>query len=85
MPRAEKINLSDHTLDINTRKCNYQKFDFSEVEDFVRDLTGGREFQYNAIKEIMIYLWGGSYADVTQLAKENYAKKSAIQQPLPRY
>jgi len=79
MPRAEKINLSDHTLDINTRKCNYQKFDFSEVEDFVSDLTGGREFQYNAIKEIMIYLWGGSYTDVTQLAKDNYSKKSAVQ------
>ena len=79
MPRVEKINLSDHTIDINVRKCNYQKFDFSEVEDFVRDLTGGREFQYDAIKEIMIYLWGGSYTDVTQLAKENYSKKLAIQ------
>lgn len=79
MPRVQKINLSDHTLDINIRKCNYQKFDFSEVEDFVRELSGGRDFQYKSIKEVMIYLWGGSYTDVTQLAKENYAKKPGIQ------
>lgn len=79
MPCIQKINLSDHTLDINIRKCNYQKFDFSEIEDFVRELAGGREFQYKAIKEVMIYLWGGSYTDITQLAKENYAKKPGIQ------
>lgn len=92
MPRrVEKLNLSDHTLDINVRKCNYEKFDFSEIEDFVRALTGdlpapvyadrqaGREFQYKAIKEVMIYLWGGSYKNITDLAKENYAKKEEIQ------
>jgi len=76
---VNKINLSDHTLDINIRRCNYQKFDFSEVEDFVRELTGSRDFQYNSIREAMIYLWGGVYKDVTQLGKENYAKKTAIQ------
>ena len=80
MPRrVEKLNLSDHTLDINVRKCNYEKFDFSEIEDFVRALTGEREFQYKAIKEVMIYLWGGSYKNITDLAKENYAKKEEIQ------
>lgn len=78
--KVQKLNLSDHTLDINTRKCNYEKFDFSEVEEFVRALVGDREYQFNSIKQIMIYLWGGSYADITQLAKENWAKKSAIQE-----
>ena len=81
MPRkVTKLNLADHTLDINTRKCNYEKFDFSEVEDFIQELAGGRQFQFNAIKQILIYLWGGSYKDVSQLAKENYKKKDAIQQ-----
>jgi type III restriction enzyme len=81
MPKkVTKLNLSDHTLDINTRKCNYEKFDFSEIEDFVQELAGGRPFQFNAIKQIMIYLWGDSYKDVSQLAKENYKKKEAIQQ-----
>lgn len=75
-----KLNLSDHTLDINIRKCNYDKFDFSEIEDYVNALTGSREYQYEAIKKAMIYLWGGSYNDITQLAKENWKKKPAIQE-----
>jgi len=80
MPKVEKLNLSKHTLDINIRKCNYDKFDFSEVEDFVRELTGSREYQYKAIKEVMIYLWGGGYKDISQLGKENFENKEAIQQ-----
>jgi len=79
MPKVEKLNLSHHTLDINTRKCNYEKFDFSEVEDFVRELAGGRDFQFHAIKEVLIYLWGGGYSDIKQLAKENFKKKESIQ------
>jgi len=77
--KVKRLNLGDHTLDIKTRKCNYEKFDFSEVEDFVRELAGGREFQFKAIKEVLIYLWGDGYKDITQLAKENFKKKEAIQ------
>lgn len=80
MPKVEKLYLSNHTLDINIRKCNYDKFDFSEVEDFVRELVGSREYQFKTIKELMIYLWGGSYQDVSELARENFTKKGAIQQ-----
>lgn len=76
---VRRLNLGEHTLNIETRKCNYEKFDFSEVEDFVRELVGGREFQFKAIKEVLIYLWGGGYEDVTQLAKENFKKKEALQ------
>lgn len=75
-----KLSLSEHTLEINVRKCDLTRFDFSEVEDYVRALTGDRDYQYDAIKEILIYLWGGTYKSVTDLAKENYRKKSAIQQ-----
>ena len=77
--KVRRLNLADHTLDINTRKCNYDKFDFSEVEDFVRELVGEREFQFKAIKEVLIYLWGGGYKDIIQLAKENFKKKEALQ------
>jgi len=79
MPQVEKLNLSDHTLDINTGKCDINKFDFSEVEEFVRELAGGREYQFEAIKDTLIYLWGGIYKDANELAKENYGKKEAIQ------
>lgn len=57
---VERMNLSEHSLDINIRKCNYDKFRFPEVEDFVLALTGGRTYQYDAIKQGMIYLWAGA-------------------------
>lgn len=75
-----KLSLSEYTLDINVRKCDLKLFDFSEIEDYVRALTGDRDYQYDAIKEILIYLWGGAYKSVADLAKENYRKKSALQQ-----
>jgi len=47
---VEKLNLSEHTLDVNIRRCNYNKFRFSEIEDYVLALTGNREYQFQAIK-----------------------------------
>jgi len=78
MPKVKKLYLSNHTLDVDIHKFDYDKFDFSEVEDFVRELVGTREYQYQAIKKVMIYLWGGGYKDISQLALENYVKKEAI-------
>jgi len=45
-----KLSLSEYTLDINVRKCDLKLFDFSEIEDYVRALTGDRDYQYDAIK-----------------------------------
>jgi len=75
----KRLNLSDHTLDINIRKCNYNKFNFSDVEDYVHELVGSRDYQYDAIKKVMIYLWGGSYKSIAELGKENYNQKLQIQ------
>ena len=69
---VEKLNLSEHVLDIDVRKCNYDKFRFSDIEDYVRAITGNREYQYQAIKHTMIYLWGRGYKDVATLAKKNF-------------
>ena len=74
------MNLGDHTLDVEIKRCDYTQFDFSEVEDFVRELSGGREYQFDAIKSTLIYLWGGIYKDITELAKRNYKKKPALLQ-----
>ena len=76
----KRLNLSDHTLDINIRRCNYNKFSFSDIEDYVHELVGSRDYEYDAIKQIMIYLWGGSYKSITDLGKENYKQKLQIQQ-----
>ncbi|HOC61150.1 MAG TPA: DEAD/DEAH box helicase family protein, partial [Smithellaceae bacterium] len=77
---VEKLNLSEHTLDINLRKCSYDKFRFSEIEDYVQAITGGRTYQYEAIKHTMIYLWGGGYKNAAALAKENFALKDHIRE-----
>ena len=76
----KRLNLSDHTLDINIRRCNYSKFNFSDIEDYARDLVGSRDYQYDAIKQIMIYLWGGSYKSIADLGRENYRQKLQILQ-----
>jgi len=76
----KRLNLSDHTLDINIRRCNYNKFSFSDIEDYVRELVGSRDYEYDAIKQIMIYLWGGSYKSISELGRENYKQKLQIQQ-----
>ncbi|MDO9546415.1 MAG: DEAD/DEAH box helicase family protein [Pelolinea sp.] len=78
--QVEKLNLSEHTLDINIRKCNYEKFRFSDIEEYVSAVAGGREYQYQAIKQTMIYLWGGGYKNANELAKENFVQKVHIQE-----
>ncbi|NVM23307.1 MAG: DEAD/DEAH box helicase family protein [Desulfobacterales bacterium] len=79
----KRLNLSDHTLDINIRRCNYSKFNFSDIEDYVHELVGSRDYQYKAIKQVMIYLWGGSYKSIADLGKENFnnvKERAQIQQ-----
>jgi len=77
---VEKLNLSEHTLDINIRKCSYEKFRFSDIEEYVRAMTAGREYQYQAIKHTMIYLWGGGYKNAAELAKVNFNEKEHIRE-----
>jgi len=78
--KAVRLNLSEHTLDINEKKCNYDLFDFKEIEEYVRAIAGTRDYQFEAIKKTLIYLWGGGYKNLEQLAKENYKKKLSIQE-----
>lgn len=68
----DRVNLSEHVLRLNPRRKSIQKFDFSEIEDYVRAVSGDREYQYEAIKDIMTYLWGGGYKNLADLARENF-------------
>jgi len=77
--KATRLNLSEHTLDVNEKKFDVELFDFQEIDEYVRELTGSRMYQFEAIKKTMIYLWGGGYSDVVQLGKENFKKKGSIQ------
>ncbi len=81
MPKkTQKISLSEHTLDIKTNSADISLFDFREVEEYVRTLTGSREYQFQAIKTLLTYFWGGRYDTVLDLAKENWGRKEALQQ-----
>lgn len=77
--KATKLNLSEHTLDVNEKKFDIELFNFQEIEEYVSALTDSRPYQFEAIKKTMVFLWGGNYSDVTQLAKENFKKKASIQ------
>ncbi len=53
MPRTvQKISLSGHTLDVSRRAYVTDKFHFYEVEDWVKQLSSGRQYEYEAIRYI---------------------------------
>lgn len=80
--KKTKISLSGHVLTVNTRAYSRDAFEFEEFDPYVKALTGSREYQYNAIKELLIYLWGERYDNILDLARENYEKpeKEALRQ-----
>jgi len=39
-----RLCLSEHTLDVNVRRCDVGLFDFSEVEHYVRAMTADCEY-----------------------------------------
>ena len=80
--RITKLVLSGNVLSINVNTYNKELFDFEEFAPYVKALAGDRDYQFNAIKELLIYLWGGRYKNILDLARENYGKpgKEALQQ-----
>jgi len=77
---TKKIDLSEHTLDVNRRKYSVDKLDLVELDDYIRALAGSRDYEYHAIRDILIYLWGGSYNSIVDLAEENWATKDVIRE-----
>ena len=63
------------TKDIDPRKLDLEKYD-----DFLEELCGHREFEKEAIKTVVRFLLGKEYKNTEELAKENFEKKTAIQE-----
>ena len=80
--QVTRLNLSDHTLDIRFNRQSLRKlpFDIDDIDDFLKELTDTRTYQYESIRQIMFYLWGSKYTNVTDLAKENWQQKPTIKQ-----
>jgi type III restriction enzyme len=78
MAENRTVDLSQHTLDVNRRKYSVDKLDLAEIDDYIRALAGSRDYEYHAIRDILIYLWGGSYESIEELAEENWENKANI-------
>jgi len=55
-------------------------WDESRYEAFLDELCGTREYQKDAIRTTLRYLLGGKYANLRELAKENFGSNYEIQQ-----
>ncbi len=51
---------------------NRSRWNEERYEGFIDELCGSREYQKDAIRTTLRYLLGGEYADLRQLAKENF-------------
>ena len=77
---VDRINLSEHVLKINFRKGSRHKFNFNEIEDYVKAISNGRDYQYEAIRNVMTYLWAGGYTNVAELARENFSTNEHLRE-----
>lgn len=56
------------------------KLDLGKYESFLDALCSDREYQKDAIREILRYLLGGQYNSLKDLARENYHQNPALQE-----
>ena len=54
-------------------------FDINKYEGFLDALCGEREYQKEAIRNTLLYLMGGNYNNLSQLAEENYHSNVNLQ------
>ena len=54
-------------------------FDINKYEGFLDALCGEREYQKEAIRNTLLYLMGGNYNNLSQLAEENYHSNENLQ------
>lgn len=62
-----------------TTDIDPKKWDETKYEAFLDELCGMREYQKDAIRTTLCYLLGGKYANLRELAKENFEDNSEIQ------
>jgi type III restriction enzyme len=63
-----------------TTDIDPQVWDESRYEAFLDELCGSREYQKEAIRTTLRYLRGGKYANLRELAKENFDDNDELQQ-----
>lgn len=63
-----------------TENIDPKIWDESRYEAFLDELCGSREYQKDAIRTALRYLLGGKYANLRELARENFEDNEEIQQ-----
>ena len=63
-----------------TTNIDPKVWDESRYEAFLDELCGMREYQKEAIRTTLRYLLGGKYANLRELAKENFGANEELQQ-----
>lgn len=75
---VQTFKQKDLVLIVN-KNYNPQVLDIDSWEPFINRLCGDREYQKEAIKNVIIYLASGRYTNINDLVKENYAKNVELQ------
>lgn len=79
MLERQTFQNKDLVLKVST---NYdpKRFDPNKYEAFLDALCGDREYQKEAIREVLRYFLGGQYSNLLELAEENYRKNPKLQE-----
>lgn len=75
----QRFQNEDLMLRVSTN-IDRSRFDITDYEPFIDMLCGNREYQKEAIRVVLRYLLGGRYANLRQLADENFYAHEKLQQ-----
>jgi len=68
----DRVKFENRDLVLNVRSHDPAVWDETKYEYFLDTLCGYREYQKEAIRAVLSYWLGGRYADIQDLAKENF-------------
>jgi type III restriction enzyme len=71
MPDQQRFCNEDLVLRVSTN-IDPKRFDINLYEPFIDALCGPRDYQKESIRVILRYFMSGRYANLRQLADENY-------------
>jgi len=79
--RGDRKTFKNENLMLKvTANIDPSVWDETKYEAFLDELCGMREYQKEAIRTTLRYLLGGKYANLRELAKENFESNDEIQQ-----
>lgn len=79
MPDHQRFRNEDLVLRVSTN-VDPARFDVNRYEPFIDALCGTREYQKEAIRTALRYFLGGRYANLRQLAEENFDSNPALRE-----